>query len=60
MTVDFYDTTDKSFWDSRVAKQKIATATLFFPPDEAFQPRYVADITALRKAFAEKRCEASN
>ncbi len=58
MTVDFYDTTDKNFLDKKIAKQKIATATLTFPTDEMFQPRYVADITALRKAFTDKRCDA--
>ncbi|MFT3723782.1 MAG: hypothetical protein QM773_09365 [Hyphomonadaceae bacterium] len=57
MVVDFYDAT-LNFYNNKLAKTKIATATLTFPADEVFQTRYVADFTALRKAFTEKRCEA--
>jgi hypothetical protein len=59
ITIDFYDTTDKSFNNTKVEKQKIASASVTFPSNDVFQTRYVADFTALRKAFSEKRCEAT-
>lgn len=58
MTVDFYDAT-KNFYNNKLPREKIATATISFPAEDVFQSRYVADFTALRKAFTEKRCEAA-